>query len=136
MLDSRTLLFVHSVYNSLHLLIPNFQSILPLPLFTLATISLFPLPLQVYLLFGFVTTLPQWELLSLCLLCWLFLSFYPPEHYFEEISSKKFNLIFLKNFRWSIMTNNIVLVLHVQQNQLDLCIYNHIWWFLCLSKFC
>ena len=49
MLYSRTLLFIHSLYNSLHLLIPNSQSIppsLPLPPWQPKVCSLFPFSLN------------------------------------------------------------------------------------------
>ena len=41
-LYSRILSFIHCLYTSLHLLIPNSQSILPIPTFPLATTSLLP----------------------------------------------------------------------------------------------
>ena len=45
----RTLLFIHSTYNSLHLLIPNSQSIPPPPLSPLATTSLFSMSVSLFL---------------------------------------------------------------------------------------
>ena len=47
-LYSRTL-FIHPVYNSLHLLIPNSQSIPPSPLPVLATTSLFSMSVTLFL---------------------------------------------------------------------------------------
>ena len=52
-LDNRTLLFIHSLYNSLHLPIPNFQPILPpsplpKPLSPLETTSLFSVSLFLF----------------------------------------------------------------------------------------
>ena len=42
---SRTLLFIHPIYNSLHLLTPHSQPFLPLPTSFLATTSLFSMSL-------------------------------------------------------------------------------------------
>ena len=48
MLQSWTLLFIHAKCNSLYLLTPNSQSILPLPLFPLAIPSLFSMSVSLF----------------------------------------------------------------------------------------
>ena len=48
-LYSKTLLFICFIYNSLHLLIPNSQSISPLPFSSLATTSLISMSLSLFL---------------------------------------------------------------------------------------
>ena len=48
-----TLLFAHPIYNSLHLLIPNYQSFLPPPS-SLATTSLFSMSVSQFLFCRYV----------------------------------------------------------------------------------
>ena len=49
LLYSRTLSFIHSIYKSLPLIIPNSNSIPPSPIYPLATTSLFPMSVILFL---------------------------------------------------------------------------------------
>ena len=93
-LYSRILLFIHSIYNSLHLLIPDSQSFPCLPPYP-STVSLLFLCVCVVfsLRFVFFHTLPFWNLYTLAALF-----FFPPLNFRNSNMQQSFGL---KEFKFA-----------------------------------